>query len=62
MRPNQNIDARCHQVQSAIRGDGNSADPVVEEDDGKEGEEEEEQEKWVWAEKQEDVEEEEKED
>lgn len=61
MRPNQNIDARCHQVQSAIRGDGNSADPVVEEEDGKEGEEEE-QEKWVWVEKQEDVEEEEKED
>lgn len=61
MRPNQNIDARCHQVQSAIRGDGNSTDPVVEEEDGKEGEEEE-QEKWMWVEKQEDVEEEEKED
>lgn len=41
MRPNQNINARCHQVQSAIRGDGNSADPMVEEEDGKEGEEEE---------------------
>lgn len=40
MRPNQNINARCHQVQSAIRGDGNSADPMVEEEDGKEGEEE----------------------